>query len=174
MTTDVGDFSRGVTALVEQHYRLIYRYAFRLTGSDADAQDVTQQTFLVAQTKLDQLREPLRAAGWLCAIARNTYRKGLRNKNGSATVSLEHVAEPADEDFTDVAVDQRELQTALNDLPEEFRTPLILFYFEEFSYQEIARQMEVPIGTVMSRLARGKHQLRWRLLRPQTAASAKP
>ena len=55
------------------------------------------------------------------------------------------------------------MQNVLNDLPEEFRSPVILFYFEEFSYREIAEQMEVPVGTIMSRLARARialeHQL---------------
>jgi RNA polymerase sigma-70 factor, ECF subfamily len=55
------------------------------------------------------------------------------------------------------------LQQILNELPEEFRTPVILFYFDELTYREIAEQMNVPIGTVMSRLARGKAHLRRRL-----------
>jgi RNA polymerase sigma-70 factor (ECF subfamily) len=57
-----------------------------------------------------------------------------------------------------------ELQRALNDLPEGFRTPVILFYFEDMSYRDIAEQMDLPIGTVMSRLARAKAHLRDRLV----------
>jgi RNA polymerase sigma-70 factor (ECF subfamily) len=60
-------------------------------------------------------------------------------------------------------VEPEQLQHALNELPETFRTPVILFYFEEFSYRDIAEQMELPLGTVMSRLARGKAHLRARL-----------
>jgi RNA polymerase sigma-70 factor (ECF subfamily) len=56
------------------------------------------------------------------------------------------------------------LQEALNDLPEVFRTPIILYYFEDFSYRDIAEHMELPLGTVMSRLARAKAYLRNRLL----------
>ncbi len=59
----------------------------------------------------------------------------------------------------------------LNDLPEEFRSPVVLFYFEEFSYKEIAEQMGVPVGTIMSRLARAKAYLRQRLMTPETAHS---
>ncbi len=55
------------------------------------------------------------------------------------------------------------MQNVLNDLPEEYRSPIILFYFQEFSYKEIAEQMQVPLGTVMSRLARAKAYLRQRL-----------
>lgn len=152
---------------VEQHYRLLYRYAFRLTGSTADAEDLTQQAFLIAQNKCDQLRNPAHVRSWLCSIVRNTYLKSLRNRD---RVPLENVAEPTDPLPHEVEIDQDELQKALSELPEEFRTPLILFYFQEFSYRQIAEQMDVPIGTVMSRLARAKSHLRRRLLSPQPAA----
>ena len=63
-------------------------------------------------------------------------------------------------------VDPQRLQAALDELPEIFRTPVILFYFEDFSYRDMADQMEVAIGTIMSRLARAKAFLRGRLLQP--------
>lgn len=154
--------------LVERHYALLYRYAYRLTGSEADAEDLTQQTFLIAQSKLDQLREADRAKSWLCTILRNVYLKELRGPSCVPAGSLESIVEPewrgAEPEF-----DQEQLQNVLNDLPEEYRTPLILFYFQEFSYKEIAEQMGVPAGTVMSRLSRGKAYLRQRLLSPDAA-----
>ena len=61
--------------------------------------------------------------------------------------------------------DSEELQVALNDLPEEFRVPVVLFYFHELSYQDIATELSIPLGTVMSRLSRGKEHLRRRLCR---------
>ena len=160
-----------VSYLVEQHYPLLYRYAFRLTGSVADAEDLTQQAYLTAQTKLDQLREASHAKAWLCAIVRNTFLKSIRSQNGAAIVSLEKVAEPIGVDPAAAVVDEEELQRILNELPVEFRAPLILFYFEEFSYKEIAEQLQVPVGTVMSRLARAKAHLRRRLLAYQPAAT---
>jgi RNA polymerase sigma-70 factor, ECF subfamily len=80
-------------------------------------------------------------------------------------VSLEGVGDVPDR-VPDVLpdLDPERLQQALNDLAEGFRTPLILFYFEDFSYRDIAEQMDLPMGTVMSRLARGKAYLRSRLL----------
>jgi RNA polymerase sigma-70 factor (ECF subfamily) len=72
------------------------------------------------------------------------------------------LAEPLPEPLP--PVDPERLQEALNELPEVFRTPIILYYFEEFSYRDIADQMDLPIGTVMSRLARAKAHLRGRLL----------
>ena len=65
---------------------------------------------------------------------------------------------------TSLFLNADELQTALNELPEEFRLPLVLFYFHELSYQEIAAELSVPVGTVMSRLSRGKQHLRRRLV----------
>jgi len=157
--------------LVQNHYALVYRFAYRLTGSSADAEDLTQQTFLTAQMKLQQLRTPDNAKAWLCTIVRNAYLKNQRSKNGMPVCSLQSVAEPADSDPSELEFDSEELQAALNELPEEFRTTLILFYFDEFSYKEIADQLEVPIGTVMSRLARGKSHIRRRLGRHQSAVA---
>lgn len=72
------------------------------------------------------------------------------------------VAEPLPDPLP--PIDPEQLQQALNELPEVYRTPIILFYFEDFGYREIAEQMDLPIGTVMSRLARAKGHLRSRLL----------
>jgi DNA-directed RNA polymerase specialized sigma24 family protein len=67
------------------------------------------------------------------------------------------------EDIADDSIDREELQTALGELPDEYRLVVLMFYFEELSYKEIAEQLEIPIGTVMSRLSRAKGHLRARL-----------
>jgi RNA polymerase sigma-70 factor (ECF subfamily) len=160
--------------LVEQHYRVVYRFAYRLCGSQADAEDLTQQTFLAAQANLHQLREAEAARSWLFTIARNTFLKSQRSPAGHV-VPLEYVGEPLDHraDHTRFdGLEREELQAVLDELPEEFRTPLVLFYFQEFSYKQIARQMDLPIGTVMSRLARAKEHLRRRLLPESSSARA--
>lgn len=155
--------NRQLTELVEGHYAVIYRYAYRLTGRTADAEDLTQLTFLTAQRKLDQLRDPESARSWLFTIARNGYLKSLRSRPTAGQVSLESVGEVEDETYGELAVDGERLQQVLDEMPEDFRTPIILFYFDDFTYKEIAAQMELPLGTVMSRLARGKSYLRRRL-----------
>ena len=160
----LGGSKHGIELLVENHYSTLYRYAFRLSGSAQEAEDLTQETFCQAQKKLHQLREWDRAKSWLFTILRNAYLHRLRSMKLEKQVSLdgvgelpERTAEPLPE------VDSAQLQSALNELPEVFRTPIILFYFEEFSYRDIAEQMNVPLGTVMSRLARAKAFLRQRL-----------
>ena len=150
--------------LVEQHYAALYRFAYRLSGCGADAEDLVQQTFLAAHQKIDQLRDPANGRAWLFTVTRNTYLKSIRGKPPSRSVSLENSPEPVEDCPRDLLpIDGEQIQAVLNELDEEFRTPIILFYFEQFSYKEIAEQMEIPIGTVMSRLARGKSHLRQKL-----------
>jgi RNA polymerase sigma-70 factor (ECF subfamily) len=158
---------QAVQRLVEEHYVALYRYAYRLSGSSADAEDLTQEAFCKAQLNLGQLREPSRAKPWLFSILRNAYLHRVRAERQQPCVPLEGVgdlAEPLPEPLPDI--DPERLQQALDDLPELFRTPIILYYFEDFGYREIAEQMDLPIGTVMSRLARAKAYLRSRLLEP--------
>ena len=152
-----------IATLVEQHYESLYRFAFRLTGKSADAEDLTQQTYLDAQRKLDTLREPDKARAWLFMIVRNLYRRRLRDQGSRSEVTLEAVGEPVSEEVSLQPLDSEGLQSVLDALPEEFRTVLVLFYFQELSYREISEQLDVPIGTVMSRLSRGKKHLRERM-----------
>lgn len=153
-----------VSELVDQHYALLYRYAYRLSGSAVEAEDLTQQTFLTAQSKLHQLRQPEHAKAWLFTILRNIFLKNVRVTGKVSTISLEQVVEPSDEPTAiEQPLVQQELQTILNELSEEFLTPLILYYFDDLSYKQIAEQMDIPMGTVMSRLARAKDYLRQRL-----------
>jgi RNA polymerase sigma-70 factor (ECF subfamily) len=166
---------RRIQELVEQHYASLYRYAYRLSGSASDAEDLTQDAFCQAQLKLGQLRESCRAKAWLFSILRNRYLHRVRDARKQQTVPLEYVGDLADrlpEPLPEI--DPQQLQQELNELPEEFRTPLILFYFEDFSYRDIAEQMDVPMGTVMSRLARAKAHLRSRLLPAATALAEGP
>jgi RNA polymerase sigma-70 factor (ECF subfamily) len=156
-----------VQRLVEEHYVALYRYAYRLSGSSADAEDLTQEAFCKAQLNLDQLRDASRARPWLFSILRNAYLHRIRADRHHPCVPLEAVgdlAEPLPEVLPEI--DPERLQQALNELPEAFRTPVILYYFEDFGYRDIAEQMDLPIGTVMSRLARAKAYLRSRLLEP--------
>jgi RNA polymerase sigma-70 factor, ECF subfamily len=155
---------RGITALVEQHYESLYRYGYRLSGSAADAEDLAQEAFCKAQAQLNTLRDPDRAKPWLFSILRNAYLHRARSDRAHRAVPLEAVGDLPDDPPEVPEVGPEELQRALNELPEGFRTPVILFYFEDMSYRDIAEQMDLPIGTVMSRLARAKAHLRDRLV----------
>jgi RNA polymerase sigma-70 factor, ECF subfamily len=152
-----------IDQIVETHSQAVYGYAFRLSGSPQDAEDLTQQTFLTAHRKIDQLREPERIKSWLLTITRNLFLKQCRKK---APINWDNEwldAIPEDSPALDGPYDIEQLQTALAELPEPQRLILLMFYFEELPYKEIAEQLDVPLGTVMSRLARAKQVLRARL-----------
>src|SRR6266536_1359418 len=87
---------RSVQALVEVYYTALYRYAFRLSGSAADAEDLTQDTFCQAQLKFGQLRDPARAKAWLFSILRNAYLHRVRASRQEHAVSLDWVGEVPD------------------------------------------------------------------------------
>ncbi len=165
-----GNDPQTFTQLVEENYPLLYRFAFRLSGSATEAEDLTQQTFLAAQSNFGQLRETERARSWLFTIARNTFLKEKRQNKLNA-VSLELTGEPTNRVVDVPLLDSEELQEYLGRLPEEFRSMIVLFYFRDFSYKRISEIMELPIGTVMSRLARGKEHLRQMIFSQETAHS---
>lgn len=151
-----------VSALVEAHYAELFGYAYRLSGSRADAEDLTQHAFLTAQEKLDQLREADRARPWLFTIVRNAFLRSVRRKEVVTCQSMWEEDEFAAEETATAELTGEELTALLDELPEALRLPLVLFYFEEMSYRDIAIALNIREGTVMSRLSRGKSQLRAR------------
>jgi len=154
-----------IAELVAQHHGAVYGYAYRLTGAAADAEDLSQQVFLIAQQKVVQLRDPAAARGWLFTILRRCFSKNLkRNRALSARrlpLNVENV--PAEIPSDEAPIDPEQLQVALDELPPKYRLVVVMFFFEDCSYRQIAEQLKVPIGTVMSRLARAKARLKSRL-----------
>jgi RNA polymerase sigma-70 factor (ECF subfamily) len=153
-----------IAQLVAEHHQAIYRYAYRLSGCAADAEDLTQQVFLSAQQNLGQLRAVDHPRNWLYAILRNDFLKACRKRRpvpfGDLPLGLENIpAEIPDDD----AIDRERLQQALDELPPDFRLVVMMFYFEDCSYRQIAESLKLPMGTVMSRLARAKAHLRAKL-----------
>jgi RNA polymerase sigma-70 factor (ECF subfamily) len=154
-----------IATLVAEHHAVLYRYAYRLTGSVSDAEDLTQQTFLSAQLKLDQLRSSSSGRPWLFAILRNCYIKTKRTQSPLTAASLDMDMNSVPDELPGESwIDQEKLQAAINELPDEFKLVLLLFYFEECSYREIAERLSLPDGTVMSRLSRAKNHLRCKLV----------
>lgn len=156
--------------LAAEHLSAVYRYAYRLSGRQADAEDLTQQTFLRAQSCLHQLRDPRAAQAWLFAILRSCWLAEVRRDRRAPTALLGGDAEELPEETESDDIDEQEIQNAVQELPPEFRSVVLLFYFEECSYREIAEKLQLPIGTVMSRLSRAKSHLRARLHPEERAA----
>ena len=169
-----------IAELVTEHHAAVYRYAYRLTGAEYDAEDLTQQTFLAAQLNLGQLRDAEHGRSWLYAILRNNYLKMRRKRIPFPAASLELDIDSIPEDLPEPVlgdgllgqIDPERLQAALNELPDEFKLPVLLFYFEGCSYREIAEKLGTPPGTVMSRLSRAKGHLRARLFEGELHAAA--
>jgi len=160
----VADGENLIDRLIYQYHADVYRYGFRLSGNAADADDLSQQVFLAAHQRIDQLREVERARGWLLAITRNQFLKMYRRRRPVDSSSLEMDVNQVPEVIRKEELDKEQLQAALDEMQEPFRTVLLMFYFEDLSYQEIAESLQIAIGTVMSRLSRAKGQLRYKLL----------
>jgi RNA polymerase sigma-70 factor (ECF subfamily) len=178
---------RVAEALVE-HLDTLFRVALRLTGDAAAAEDLVQETCLRAYQAAADLRQVRRVKSWLITILTHraidaarwrarqppmlTYQEGESPEarawslgRSQTPPSPEHIASQRQTAFA--------LKRALDELPVAFRLPVFLVYVEGLSYQEVAESLDCPLGTVMSRLARGKALLRQRL-RELEASHAPP
>ncbi|HZZ19111.1 MAG TPA: RNA polymerase sigma factor [Opitutaceae bacterium] len=160
--------------LVDANYAALYRFALSLARNASDAGDLVQQTFFIWATKGHGLRELSKAKSWLFTTLYREFLRGRRRD--SRSTFLEDLPpgekDPVAEDVDRVSkIDSASVMVALQSVDETFRAPLTLFYIEDMSYQEIAATLEVPIGTVMSRLSRGKAQLRLAVEGAATAGS---
>lgn len=153
-------------ALASPHLEMVYRVARRLARNEHDAEDLVQETYLKAYKAFERFE--MREFGikpWLLKIMHNTFlnRQARQRKAPRATDQqiLEQV--PADDGVVPPELDyedlDQEVKQAIDSLPQEFRSVLLLWATMELSYQEIAGVLSVPIGTVMSRLHRARRQL---------------
>jgi RNA polymerase sigma-70 factor (ECF subfamily) len=164
-----GGDSSAFRRLVETHMRAVYALGYRLLGDADDADDVAQETFVRAYRALDRYDERYSFYTWLRAIATRVAlneiakRKRRRTDRGEAfDTATDTVADDradAVEALADVELRAR-VQTGLASLPEEYRAVLVLRAEQQMSYAEIAAALDVPVGTVMSRLHRGRSLLR--------------
>lgn len=155
------------------HLDSLYRVALRLTGNPAEADDLVQETMLKAYRAWHQFERGTNAKGWLLTILRhafiNEYRRRTRHPETVDIDAIEPFSvfqEVQDDDpqgtFFDRIVDDEVLR-AIDTLPEQFRETVVLSDVEGLSYEEIARVLEVPVGTVKSRLFRARRLLQQKL-----------
>lgn len=151
------------TRLVDAHYAALYRFALSLARSPADAADLTQQTYYIWATKGSALRDQAKAKTWLFTTL---YREFIRTRKRGGRISSIEDLPPGERDMPDLhaddvaRLDNQVVMDALQEVDAVFRAPLTLFHLKDLSYHEIAEILDVPLGTVMSRLSRGKTHLR--------------
>jgi RNA polymerase sigma-70 factor, ECF subfamily len=149
-------------SVVEEYYQPLYKFAFSLTRAEADACDLTQQTFYVWATKGYQVRDPSKTKTWLFTTLHRTFlqrrRKEVRFPHHELTES--DTSLPVVDPVTAEGLDGAQVLEALNQIDDHYQAAVALFYLEDCSYKEIAEMLDVPIGTVKSRLTRGLGQLR--------------
>ena len=158
--------------IVTRYQTLICSLAYSLTGSLAQSEDLAQETFVTAWKQLSALREPAKLRSWLCGIARNLVHRNRRGQErepvqgaGSLEV-LEDVPELAPHAL-DQAISREEegiLWRSLEQIPEIYREPMILFYREEESVERVAQALELSEEAVRQRLVRGRKLLHERVL----------
>ncbi|HUI07667.1 MAG TPA: RNA polymerase sigma factor [Verrucomicrobiae bacterium] len=148
--------------LVQRHYRGLYQFAFSLTRKEAEARDLTQQTFYVWATKGHQLRDASKVKTWLFSTLHHEFLKSKRRQTRFPHVDLARAGDDMPTVSSTIAnqLDGSTVLQALARVEEIYQAPLALFYLEDYSYKEIAEILEVPIGTVQSRIARGRAELR--------------
>jgi RNA polymerase sigma-70 factor (ECF subfamily) len=156
-----------------QYAPQLYSAAMRMTRNRADAEDLVQETYLRAYRSFHTFQEGTNLRAWLFRILTNTYINSYRAKQRRPqetelgeiedlylyrrlpTMEAAAASQSAEDQFLELFTDD-EVKQALEDLPENFRLPVLLADVEGFAYKEIAEMLDIPIGTVMSRLHRGR------------------
>ncbi|MBN2328483.1 MAG: sigma-70 family RNA polymerase sigma factor [Candidatus Omnitrophica bacterium] len=152
--------------LVEKYQMKIYLLACSMLGNPSEAQDIAQETFLVAYKSLNQLKDQTKFGSWLFGITRNLCYSAMRRQK-IKTEPIDSVAyqdipnvvpmRPSEENGVDIL---SILMKRLDDLPEKYRVLLRLKYLEDYSYQEISEMLDIPVDLVRSRLFEGRRLLR--------------
>ena len=145
-------------ALYGRHASRLYAYCIRILGNRDDAKDIFQETFIRMHHQSKTLRGPVRVAPFMYTIARNLCISQLRGRK--QTVQAETAQLPAHDAPLEKAERARLVQRAVEALPFQYREPLILREYDDFSYADIAQIMNIPIATVKVRIFRAKERMR--------------
>jgi len=142
--------------LADQHYAPLYRFAMSLCANERDACDLVQETFYLLATKGHQLGDPSKVKSWLFTTLYRLFLGRRRRLVRFPHHELDEVSEELPEAPPQTeSIDWPVIAECLARLDETFRGPVALFYLEDYSYEEIGKILEVPLGTVKSRISRG-------------------
>lgn len=151
--------------VVHEWYDPLYRFAWSLFRDPDDALDLTQNAFHKLAARGDGIRDFTKVKSWLFSVLHRDFLDQYRRDRRFPSTSLDFIPEPAADGAAPRGrgEDTAAMLRALAGMEEKFRAPLTLFYMQSFSYKEIAEILDIPMGTVMSRLRRAKDRLRERL-----------
>lgn len=154
--------------VVSDYYQDLYRFAYSLARNEADATDLTQQTFYRYASKGHTIREKSKTKSWLFRTLKNEFLNQARRSQKFQHIDIDDAEHelPHEENDSARRIDSKAAVDALAEVDEGYRVALSLFYMKGLAYKEIADVLEVPIGTVMSRISRGKAQLKQALAEP--------
>jgi RNA polymerase sigma-70 factor (ECF subfamily) len=154
-------------SLVDLHYAALYRFAMSLTRTESDACDLVQQTFLTWATKGHQLQDTSKVKSWLFTTLHRCFLESRRRSTRFPHLEITGAeAElPSVEPDQVSHLDAQDALHLLSQVDEQFQAAVALFYIEDYSYNEIASILEIPLGTVKSRIARGLARLKELVLR---------
>lgn len=159
--------------LVDAHYQALYRFAMSLTRDGAAASDLVQETFCIWAAKGGQLNDRSKAKTWLFTTLHREFLSQRRRASRYSEEPLDEAtteALPSPQEDADRQLDGQRALELLGALDETYRAPITLFYLQQHSYKDIAEILDVPIGTVMSRLSRGKEILRRKMMAEPSSA----
>jgi RNA polymerase sigma-70 factor (ECF subfamily) len=146
---------------IEEHIPRLRRYARALTGTREAADDLVQDTLERAWSKFGMWRPGSDLRAWLFSIMHNVHINQLKSRRADREQSLDDDAPEIPVQAThNHVLEVRDLASAMNELPHEQREILLLVGLEQLAYEEVAKALNVPLGTVMSRLSRGREKLR--------------
>lgn len=166
--------AKAFEALIINYEKLVYNVIYRMMGNPEDTYDLSQETFIKVYTKLNQFDGTSQFSTWLYRIATNTCLDELRRRKGKETFSIDQAIESEDSYIHPEQEDKNEnvereiiekekahiIQMALNEVNEKNRAVLILRDIQQLSYDEIAQSLDISLGTVKSRISRGREQVK--------------
>lgn len=167
--------------LTYPHMKLLYNMALKYCGNSYDAEDIVQETYLMAFNKFHQLRDKSKCKPWLMRILRNNFLKSYQKKKTQQKLAESEYVDQLKETLSSGTAEHllvkasknKLIQDAMNRLPFKYKEVLMLYYMDDMLYKEIATTLDIPIGTVMSRLTRAREGLKTLLLKHETLENHK-
>ena len=166
------EYRQAFKELTYPHMTLLYNVALKYTGNVFDAQDIVQETYMMAYHKFHQLKESSKCKSWMLRILRNNFLKNCQKiKNQQRLSETDYIeflkSQIKQKNPEEILVEKAGLNgidAAMEKLPVKYREVLTLYYMDDMLYKDIAKSLDIPMGTVMSRLTRAREGLKKHLL----------